>query len=64
MLPVLATFAIVVAVMVLKFPLPLEWQFFRPIARLEEIRKAGKVPYGVLIAAAALFAMYHRYVAA
>ena len=29
----------------------------------EEIRKTGKVPYGVLIAAAALFAMYLRYVA-
>ena len=57
----LAVGAVVVAV-ALKFPVPLHYQVWPTAARLEEIRKTGKVPYGVLIAAAALFSMWLRYI--
>ena len=56
----LAVGAVIVAV-ALKFPVPLHYQVWPAAARLEEIRQTGKVPYGVLIAAAALIAMYMRF---
>ena len=57
----LAVGAVIVAV-ALKFPVPLHYQVWPAAARLEEIRLTGKVPYGVLIAAAALCSVWLRYI--
>jgi prepilin peptidase CpaA len=48
----------------LKIPIPIQYHAYRYMARLEEIRSTGKIPYGVLMAAATLAAMYSRYVSA
>ncbi|WP_246676132.1 pilus assembly protein CpaA [Mesorhizobium sp. B2-5-4] len=48
----------------LQFPVPLRYQACSALSRIEEIRKSRKVPYGVIMAAAALIAMYLRYFAA
>ena len=57
----LAAGAVIVAV-ALKFPIPLHYHVWPAAARVEEIRQTGKVPYGVLIAAAALFSMWLRFI--
>jgi prepilin peptidase CpaA len=48
----------------LKYPIPAIYLAWPMVARLDEIRRSGKVPYGVVIAAAALVAMYLRYFSA
>ncbi|WP_246684351.1 pilus assembly protein CpaA [Mesorhizobium sp. B2-6-5] len=59
----LAAGAVVVS-LALQFPVPLQYQAWPALSRIEEIRKSRKVPYGVIMAAAALVAMYLRYFAA
>lgn len=54
----------VVVSLALQFPVPLQYQAWPALSRIEEIRKSRKVPYGVIMAAAALVAMYLRYFAA
>ncbi|TPM03768.1 pilus assembly protein CpaA [Mesorhizobium sp. B2-3-11] len=54
----------VVVSLALQFPVPLQYQAWPALSRIEEIRKSRKVPYGVIMAAAALIAMYLRYFAA
>ncbi|WJI42662.1 pilus assembly protein CpaA [Mesorhizobium sp. C120A] len=54
----------VVVSLALQFPVPLQFQAWRALSRIEEIRKSRKVPYGVIMATAALVAMYLRYFAA
>nr|WP_245262255.1 pilus assembly protein CpaA [Mesorhizobium sp. WSM3626] len=51
----------VVVSLALQFPVPLQYQAWPALSRIEEIRKTRKVPYGVIMAAAALVAMYLRY---
>jgi prepilin peptidase CpaA len=51
----------IVGAVALKFPVPLHYQVWPAGARIEEIRQSGKVPYGVVMAGAALIAMYLRY---
>jgi prepilin peptidase CpaA len=50
----------VVAMIVLKAPLPVPLQMTYFFTRLDEIRATRKVPYGVVMAAAALVTMYLR----
>jgi prepilin peptidase CpaA len=54
----------IVVFLALKFPIPAVYVVWPAVARLDEIRRTGKVPYGVVIAAATLVAMYLRYFAA
>lgn len=51
----------IVAAVALRFPVPLHYQTWPVLFRIDEIRKTGKVPYGVIMVAAAFFAMYLRY---
>ncbi|MBS3648095.1 prepilin peptidase [Pseudaminobacter sp. 19-2017] len=51
----------VLAFVLLKLPIPLQYHAFPGVVRLEEIRKSGKVPYGVVMVVAALIVMAHRY---
>ncbi|ESY51731.1 MULTISPECIES: hypothetical protein [unclassified Mesorhizobium] len=53
----------VVVSLALQFPMPLQHQAWPALSRIEEIRKSRKVPYGVIMAAAALVAIYSRYFA-
>ncbi|MCT7374646.1 A24 family peptidase [Chelativorans salis] len=59
---VLLTVFGVLAYLLLKLPIPLRLQFVPGVLRLDEIRKTGKVPYGVVIVGAALVVMYGTYV--
>ncbi len=59
----LAAGAILVA-MALRFPTPPLFQGWAVMDRIEEIRATGKVPYGIIMAGAALAAMFSRYGAA
>jgi prepilin peptidase CpaA len=56
----LAVGAVLVS-MALQFPVPLPYQSWSVLARLEEIRQTRKVPYGTIMAPSALVAMYLRY---
>ncbi len=51
----------VVVSLALLFPVPPQYQSWPLLARAEEIRKTRKIPYGVIMAAAALVAMHLRY---
>jgi prepilin peptidase CpaA len=51
----------VVVMLLLRFPVPLQFQAWQPMLRIEEIRRTRKVPYGVLIALATVVALYARY---
>ncbi|MER8745984.1 pilus assembly protein CpaA [Mesorhizobium sp. M1004] len=51
----------IVVSLALQFPVPLQYQAWLALSRIEEIRKSRKVPYGIIMAAAALVAMYLRY---
>lgn len=58
---IILALAAVVVTLALKFRIPIQYHGLPYVARLEEIRSTGKVPYAVLMAAAALVAMYARY---
>jgi prepilin peptidase CpaA len=51
----------VVVFLALKYPIPPVYLAWPGIARIDEIRRTGKVPYGVVITVAALVAIYLRY---
>jgi prepilin peptidase CpaA len=51
----------VVFLLALKYPIPANYLVTPALVRFDEIRRTGKVPYGVVITAAALFAMYVRF---
>jgi prepilin peptidase CpaA len=53
--------AAVAVFLALRFPIPAIYLVWPVVARLDEIRQTGKVPYGVVITAAALVAMYLRF---
>lgn len=46
--------------LLLKLRIPIQYQIYRPVARLDEIRQTGKVPYGVIMVAAALVCFWLR----
>ncbi|MEY9627243.1 prepilin peptidase [Sinorhizobium fredii] len=48
------------ALLILKFPMPLQLAHFSVVMRLEEIRTTRKIPYGVIMVAAALPVMVLR----
>jgi prepilin peptidase CpaA len=50
----------VLFLLALKYPIPANYLVTPALVRLDEIRRTGKVPYGVVITAATLFAMYVR----
>jgi prepilin peptidase CpaA len=54
----------VAVLLALRFPIPVTYLVWPVVARLDEIRRVGKVPYGVVITAAALVAMSLRYFSA
>ena len=51
----------VIAALALRLPIPPDYQAWPVMQRIERIRTTGKVPYGVVMAAAALVAMFLRY---
>ncbi|OAP34639.1 prepilin peptidase [Sinorhizobium americanum] len=50
----------IAALLILKLPMPLQLAHFSVVMRLEEIRTTRKIPYGVIMVAAALAVMAHR----
>jgi len=52
----------IVVMLALKIRIPVQYHAYPYVARLEEIRSTGKIPYGVLLAVAALVAIYVRFV--
>lgn len=50
----------IVALLVLRLPMPLQLAHFSMVMRIEEIRATRKIPYGVIMVAAALAVMAFR----
>ncbi|PDT82382.1 prepilin peptidase [Sinorhizobium sp. BJ1] len=50
----------IAALLILKLPMPLQLAHFSVVMRLEEIRTTRKIPYGVIMVAAALAVMVLR----